>query len=219
MSSARRPPRPGKWSCTGPPDYDCIEDPDGVYPTREDCEEYCTLPWNTCHGCDPPIPDILLVTINGLGGSFEWANGEWELHWDAGCIWIHYDPDDRNKNIYISWRATVWALIVRCQPRNCYHQWYASDWYCDPRGYCFFWVCADGACGVHASCELSVGAEAYIEYPPGFCPPGRPAQGRRPNLPIPPGLLPPPPWPEPPPHPVPGPPPAPPRSPPAPPPT
>lgn len=81
--------RPPRWKCIGWPDYACTEDPDGEFETLEACQAECPEPQNVCQGCDPKIPDDLIIRFAGLPDSFAIFNGDVPISWDpiTDCNW------------------------------------------------------------------------------------------------------------------------------------
>ena len=97
-------------------------------------------PVNTCHECDPPIPDTLVVTISGLTGVAAVWNGTWPLTWREECFWryIRYPPDPPYNGEFVQ---LMWASVpitqkwyIKTLVGTCMIGFVGSQLDCDPTG-------------------------------------------------------------------------------------
>ncbi len=93
---------------------------------------------NTCHGCDPPIPDTLYVTFpTDLDGEFgKFAGNTYAVPWVDGCWWmlLHTPDDDDVVDIVYNLTDDVWEIMLTAGYDECYMGWEGPIAYCDPRG-------------------------------------------------------------------------------------
>jgi hypothetical protein len=140
-------------------------------------EELAPPAQNTCHDCDPPIPDTLYVTFTGLGGDLSAYNGTHELTWDHDCIWIKYFPDSSFINLYWAtfWIADNWYVCLLINPgfTECQKDWGIDRLQvpgnpCDPRGSYAEMDCSHPFAGddLNQTCEKSIGATCTVSYMP-----------------------------------------------------
>lgn len=120
-----------------------------------------------CNDCDPAIPDILNITVSGLGGDFAARNGVWQLDWMGGCNWI-YNAGEDPRTVLHYWTGLVphrWEFWVQ-PPSRCWIVIESSPLItdeCDPRGvYDSIQDCLDLDCP--GSCSASAGVSVTVTY-------------------------------------------------------
>ena len=125
---------------------------------------------NDCNTCDPPIPDILFVTLANLGGAFAYANGKRQLDWVSGCIWQYYDAlADKSVRLYWDVGPSRWYVMVNGETGwwplgNCTISFWnlTGQDGCDPVATYTYLGCDDFSCS--GSCAASAGATCVVSY-------------------------------------------------------
>lgn len=121
---------------------------------------------NTCHGCDPPIPDTLTLTCSNFQGDFAVFNGVRALPWRYGCYWA--TEEDLYPEFIVLWTDGPWLLALHTEQGACLINLSGPDTPCDPRGtYNTVDWCWDEGCTDADSCEDSqaAGCQGVVTYP------------------------------------------------------
>lgn len=123
------------------------------------CDE-CPCGGNVCNACDPPIPDTLYVTLDGLAGDFAVFNGKHTLVWLFDCTWS-ISPVAPTVSLW--WTAVAhWRVRVGIV-ENCTKDFGTIDEECDPVAvYPDEILCIDAGCDDGNSCEDSEGATCEV---------------------------------------------------------
>ena len=133
----------------------------------------CPCPRNECGGntCNPPMPDTLYITFNGLGGSFAVYNGKHEIAWRQMCLWSDIDTDIYPRiypRIIVLWNAYLqrWGASITIIHEGCSISWTTGpSTQCLPSGaygdvaICHYEYCVDtNSCTVSslATCVVSL---------------------------------------------------------------
>ena len=116
---------------------------------------------NACNACDPPLPDIMFVTLANLGGAFAWANGKTLVYWSHDCHWI---DDGVNTAIILDWSVPLsrWVVTVWDVGIDCWIKFGGPATACDSRGNYTLLSCNDTLCA--GSCAASAAATCVVTY-------------------------------------------------------